>query len=91
MYQPVWCVTLYEQDNKQEYVDLVIEYKTHRSMAGPLEALKQGFYDVIPWEAIRVFSVDGTPQWRAAHKCGICGSSPIGDGNRTGAAVERQA
>ena len=58
------------QDNKQEYVDLVVEYKTTRSIAEPLDSLKAGFYDVVPWEAIRIFSVDGTS---LAQRCLHCG------------------
>ncbi|CAF0743353.1 unnamed protein product [Rotaria sp. Silwood1] len=43
------------EQNKHEYIDLVINYRFVQRIASQMNALKQGFQDILPFEAIRMF------------------------------------
>jgi hypothetical protein len=46
------------EDNKQEYLSLLLEYIIQKSIAEPLAAFLEGFYYVIPKEYISVLTAD---------------------------------
>ncbi|CAF3762631.1 unnamed protein product [Rotaria sp. Silwood1] len=43
------------QENKQEYIDLVIKYRFVQRIATQMNAIKQGFQDVLPLDSIKMF------------------------------------
>ncbi|CAF1348466.1 unnamed protein product [Rotaria sordida] len=43
------------QQNKQEYIDLVIKYRFIQRIATQMNAIKQGFQDVLPLDSIKMF------------------------------------
>ncbi|CAF0944386.1 unnamed protein product [Adineta ricciae] len=43
------------QENKQEYIDLVINYRFVQRIATQMNALRQGFQDILQLEAIKIF------------------------------------
>jgi len=44
------------QDNKQEYVRLVVEYRLIKSVQEQLDRLLEGFYDIVPADLISIFN-----------------------------------
>ncbi|UJR33213.1 hypothetical protein I4U23_020668 [Adineta vaga] len=46
---------LVTQENKQEYIDLVINYRFVQRITTQMNALKQGFQDILPLEMIKIF------------------------------------
>ena len=43
------------EDNKKEYVDLIVEYRISRRVKEQFEAFMSGFSELIPQELINVF------------------------------------
>ncbi|CAF4576230.1 unnamed protein product, partial [Rotaria sp. Silwood2] len=43
------------EQNKQEYIELVINYRFVQRIALQMNALKQGFQDILPLETIKIF------------------------------------
>lgn len=44
-------------ENKEDYVKAMVEFKTKTRVAGQLEAILSGFYELIPVEEICVFNI----------------------------------
>ncbi|ODN73426.1 hypothetical protein L202_07951 [Cryptococcus amylolentus CBS 6039] len=46
------------EDNKEEYVRLVVSYRLDNSIRDQIKAFLEGFYDIIPHELIQIFEPD---------------------------------
>nr|XP_019010464.1 uncharacterized protein I206_04933 [Kwoniella pini CBS 10737]OCF49245.1 hypothetical protein I206_04933 [Kwoniella pini CBS 10737] len=46
------------QDNKEEYVRLVVSYRLDNSIKDQIKAFLEGFYDIIPRQIIQIFEPD---------------------------------
>ncbi|WVQ77455.1 hypothetical protein IAR50_007141 [Cryptococcus sp. DSM 104548] len=46
------------QENKEEYVRLVVSYRLDNSIRDQIKAFLEGFYDIIPHELIQIFEPD---------------------------------
>ncbi|ORX40510.1 hypothetical protein BD324DRAFT_596040 [Kockovaella imperatae] len=46
------------EENKEEYIRLVVSYRLHNSIKDQLKAFLEGFYDIIPRNLIQIFEPD---------------------------------